>query len=208
MSIIKEDTTEWLYDCGACEHITNNKDLLTNYTKSPNKLSCANGSKFSYEGFGEYEFQINDKKIKLKRVLYSPDITRNIISAIELAKTGIKTITEPLNKESNIVKLTLMDSNNKIIHKIFSTKSNQFLLRVNNVNKNEIMSINNNNNKMIWHRRLGYFYNKEIEKYLKDHEINEPECLDCKIAKMKRNPHNHETPKASELLEIILSSKK
>ena len=22
----KEETTEWLYDCGACEHITNNKN--------------------------------------------------------------------------------------------------------------------------------------------------------------------------------------
>jgi len=202
----KEETTEWLYDCGACEHITNNKNLLTNYTKSPNELLCANGSKFSYDGFGEYEFQINDTKIKLKRVLYSPDVTRNIISAIELAKIGIKTITEPLNKNSNIVKLTLMDSNNKIIHNIFSTKSNQFLLHVNNVkmlDKNEIMSINDS--KMTWHRRLGHFYNKEMEKYLKDHDVSEPDCLDCKIAKMKRSPHNRETPKASELLEVIHS---
>jgi len=61
--------------------------------------------KFSYEDFGKYEFHINDTKIKLKRVLYSPDVTINIISAIELAKIGIKTITEPLNKDSNIVKL-------------------------------------------------------------------------------------------------------
>ena len=45
-------------------------------------------------------------------MFYSPDVTRNIIIAIELAKIGIKTITEPLNKDSNIVKLSLMDSNN------------------------------------------------------------------------------------------------
>jgi len=43
----KEETTEWLYDCGGCEHITNNKNLLTNYTKSPSEFSCANGSKFN-----------------------------------------------------------------------------------------------------------------------------------------------------------------
>jgi len=101
-----------------------------------------------------------------------------------------------------------MDSNNKIIHKIFSTKSNQFLLHINNVkilNKNEIMSINDN--KMTWHRHLGHFYNKEMEKYLKDHDhdVNEPDGLDYKIAKMKRGPHNRETPKASELLKVIHS---
>jgi len=79
----KEETTKWLYDCVVCEHITNNKNLLTNYTKSPSELSCANGSKFSYEGFGEYEFLINDMKIKFKCVLWSPDVIRNIISAIE-----------------------------------------------------------------------------------------------------------------------------
>jgi len=71
------------------------------------------------------------------------------------------------------------------------------------LDNNEIMSINDS--KMSWHRRLGHFYNKEMEKYLKDYDVNEPDCLDCKIAKMKRIPHNRETPKASELLEVIHS---
>ena len=121
-----DETIEWLYDCGACEHITNNKNLLTKYIKSPSELSCSNGSKITYEGYGEYELKINNTTIKLNRVLYSPDITRNIISAIELAKIGIKTITEPLNNNKNIVKLTILDSNNKIIHNIFSTETNLF----------------------------------------------------------------------------------
>jgi len=64
-------------------------------------------------------FIINDTTIKLNLVLHSPNITRNIISSIKQTKICIKSITEPLNNNSNIIKLTIINSNNKIIYKNF-----------------------------------------------------------------------------------------
>jgi len=205
--IIKEteNKTEWLYDCGACEHITNNLTILKNFIREPNKLRCANGTYFTYEGYGEYEFKIKDRKYHLKRVLYSKEITKNIISAIELAKIGIKAFT---TFENNKVKLLIMDENYNIIQEIISNKHNQFFLKVYSINF--VKSINSidkvENFKMIWHRRLGHYYNNNLLKYLMDHDIKvNDDCHDCKITKMKRISHNKETPKAKEILEVIHS---
>jgi len=59
--------------------------------------------------------------------------------------------------------------------------------------------------KLIWHRRLGHFYHNNLEKYLKIHKITEPLCIDCKVSKMKKKPHNQEVPKATQILEVIHS---
>jgi len=47
----KDEKKEWLYDCRVCEHITNNKNLLTNFIKSPSELSCANDSKSCFKAY-------------------------------------------------------------------------------------------------------------------------------------------------------------
>ena len=58
---------------------------------------------------------------------------------------------------------------------------------------------------MLWHRRLGHFYNENLTKYLKLHNVKINECLDCKIAKLNRKPHNGNTPKAKHPLDVIHS---
>ena len=58
---------------------------------------------------------------------------------------------------------------------------------------------------MIWYRRLGHFYNEDLKNYLKLHNIIESYCDDCKVSKMRRNPHNNQTPKSSIILEVIHS---
>jgi len=82
-----------------------------------------------------------------------------------------------------------MDENYNIIQEIISNKHNQFFLKVYSINF--VKSINSidkaENFKMIWHRRLGNFYNNNLLKYLMDHDIKvNDDCLDCKITKMKR----------------------
>ena len=101
-----------------------------------------------------------------------------------------------------------MDENYNIIQEIISNKHNQFFLKVYSINF--VKSINSidkvENFKMIWHRRLGHYYNNNLLKYLMDHDIKvNDDCHDCKITKMKRISHNKETPKAKEILEVIHS---
>jgi len=58
----------------------------------------------------EYKkFKINNHIIYLNKVLYSKDVTKDIISGIELAKTSVKTLTESVDGEE--VKLVFMDEN-------------------------------------------------------------------------------------------------
>jgi len=95
----------WLYDSGAGEHLTNDKSLLLNYKEEKVVLKCANGSPCVFEGYGEFHFNINSHKIILKRVLYSKDVARNMISGVELAKINIKAVTEHI--KDDIVRLTL-----------------------------------------------------------------------------------------------------
>jgi len=67
---------------------------------------------------------------------------------------------------------------------------------VNKLNKESILR---------WHRRFGHYYIEDMNKYLDMHNIKDPLCIDCRIAKMKRKSHNKKTPKAKQILEVIHS---
>ena len=205
----KYNKSSWLYDSGAGEHLTNDKSLLINYKEEKCILKCANNSSCVFEGHGEFHFFINSHKIVLKRLLYSKEVSRNIISGIELAKIDIKALTE----RSDRVKLTLIDKNNNTIGTFHSNNNNEiFFTAIHNDKtkqniKNYIFNINklNYDSKLIWHRRLGHYYIENIDNYLNLHNIKEPLCIDRKIYKMKRKPQNKEMPKASDILEVIHS---
>jgi len=206
-----EENHEWYYDIGRYEHIINNKSFLKDFKKEKVYLRCANNSVIEFEGYGSYEFCINDYKFNLKRVLYSEKVNKNLFSAIELAKLGIISIIKPLNDEK--VRLELRNIKNKHIGYFESNNYNQFKMEVlykvnnNSFKKKEILSVDKTDNisKEIWHRRLGHFYQNNLNKYLEMHNIKSPLCIDCKISKMKRIAHNGEPPKAKEKLEVIHS---
>jgi len=66
------------------------------------------------------------------------------------------------------------------------------------------MNIENFDDKSIeiWHRRLSHFYQRNSSKYLDQHDIIVPPCVDRKVSKM-RGSNKGEIPKVKELLEII-----
>jgi len=176
---------EWLYDSGTGEHTTNNKSILRNFKNEKINLSCANGTKCTFDGYGETILNINNYKIKLNRVLYSKDVTKNMISGIELAKIGIKVIIEEIN---NNVTLKMLDKNYKTIASFQANKRNEVnFTNVQNKkkyeisnNRNNIMAMQNFNNyqELLWHRRIGHYYNEDMQKYLQEHGINNHNCCD------------------------------
>jgi len=45
----------------------------------------------------------------------------------------------------------------------------------------------NNYQKFLWHRRIGHYYNEDMQKYLQEHGINNNNCCDeCKITKNEK----------------------
>jgi len=139
-----------------------------------------------------------------------------MISDIEFARTGTKVLIEEINNE---VIMCLLDENYKTVATFQANKKNEINITAippnhynhkNNEpieNSNYIMALQNfrSAKKIIWHRRLGHYYTKDLNKYLKLHNVDENFCNDCKIAKMRRNPHNKETLRASDTIEIIHS---
>ena len=193
----------WTFDTGASEHITNNKDLLHDFKENPITMSCANNSSCHFEGYGTFYGMINGHIITLDKVLYSPDINKNLISGIKLANNGIFSNIKNIN---NTIHLNLTTKNDDLIASIKPNEVNIVRIKF----KNLIMDPNVNStetdrNKTIWHNRLGHFYIKDIEKYLELHEVKDDLCKECSISKMKRSPHKGKTPKASKILETIHS---
>ena len=143
---INENYTYWIYDTGAAEHITNNKNILKNFTNKKIMLKCANNTMCEFQGYGTYEGKINNQNIKLKNVWYSEQIAMNLISGIKLAESGIIC---KINKESFKPQLEIKN-NWKLIFKTYVNKHNNFKIKTTNkiyskTNKiNEINCINKN----------------------------------------------------------------
>jgi len=117
------------------------------------------------------------------------------------------------DKHNSII-LKILDNNYNNIATFQANNSNEvkivathFNIENERNNKNNIMAIQNfrNAEELIWHQRLGHFYQENLKNFLNHHEINLDKCEDCRIAKMKRNPHNKTPPRAKEILEVIHS---
>jgi len=58
--------TTWTFDTGASEHITCNKDILTNFKKEKVILKCANNSLCEFEGSGYLRRKFKWFRFKIK----------------------------------------------------------------------------------------------------------------------------------------------
>eukprot|EP00833_Pecoramyces_ruminatium_P018465 jgi/Orpsp1_1/1192497/evm.model.d7180000093790.1 len=204
---LNHDYTLWTFDTGSSEHITNNKSILSNYTEFKLTMKCANNTICHFDGYGSYKCIINGFTIVLNKVLYSSKIIKSIISGIKLSKEGINT---KIYTNNNTTYLTLLNSDNKIINTFPSNSFNIIKIPIINLTPTELdlnYTTLNDSSKLLWHKRLGYFYLPNIDKYINMNNItnNNNHCTECKIPNLKHKPHNKPTPKASKILEIIHS---
>jgi len=132
----EDNYTTWTYDTGASEHITNNKNILEDYTENKTTMKCANNTLCHFEGYGTYHGIINNHKFTLNKVYYSTNSNKNIISRIKLAKSGINVSINNINEK---ISLTLTNNNNKIIDIIFPDQFN--IVRIKATNLKPISSI-------------------------------------------------------------------
>lgn len=200
--LLDSKLTVWTYDTGASEHITNDKSILENFTKQRITMRCANKSQCTFEGYGTFTGTINGHEITLKRVLYSKEINKNLISGIELAKDGIDASIKHINNNT-----TLFVNKGDILMGMFKANGSN-IIKIPILQRDfDYINSTELDEKTVkrWHNRLGHYYQEDINKYLKLHNINDNECMECKISKLRRNPHNKNPPRASNILEVIHS---
>ena len=107
----KEEEVIWTYDIGCSEHMTYDKNILKNFYKLDIKMKCANNTICNFEGRDTFEGMINGNYIKLNDVYYSPNINKNLISGIKLAKEGYSCKIK--NKGENIILYLKAEENKK-----------------------------------------------------------------------------------------------
>ena len=56
---LQNNKTPWTYDTGTSEHITNKKEIHTNFKEEKISMKCANDSICEFDGIGTYEGSIN-----------------------------------------------------------------------------------------------------------------------------------------------------
>jgi len=135
-----------------------------------------------FEGYGTFKGNINSYNIILNKVLYSKGINKN------------------LTNENNETTLTL-SINSAIIGKFKANNLNIIRIPISNEYLYDINSTKlDGKSLMLWHCRLGHYYQESINKYLHLHNIKTDNCVECKIAKLKNKPHSKTPPRAKKIL--------
>ena len=92
-STISHGSNDWLVDSGPSKHMTRYKESFINMSEheSPHKVKLRDGYQYPTKGSGESSYKIDSKKsLKIKDVLYVPQLRKNILSTSALDAKGIR----------------------------------------------------------------------------------------------------------------------
>jgi len=82
----------WLLDSGATSHMTNSKFIFENFVKEERDICLADkeGKKLISQGRGEIPVMIqsSEKRVRLRNVLYVPEINTNLLSVTKITDHG------------------------------------------------------------------------------------------------------------------------
>ena len=149
---------DWLLDSGATQHMCNNKEFFDELVKSEDStIFVANGDEVRVEGTGAITLQVmeeygNISDTRIENVLYSPRLSKNLLSVSRLAESGARVIYSgnkaEVIKEGRII-LTAVGKDK--LYKIKMLKPSRVAAHtVENKNFYYDADIN------VWHRRLGH----------------------------------------------------
>lgn len=207
---------DWFIDSAATCHMSNNERCFTKfYSRAVSRVFLANGGELCSRGVGEVDIlcRVNEdesKIVKLKNVLFVPDLDSCLLSVCKLAKEGFLfefTENECCMSKDNIVMLKGY-CNYQSLYKIDMGGS-----RVKKtIEKENFVSECIH----VWHRRLGHRNYEDIREIfgrglvkggrLKDCNCREKICQICVKGKMTRNKFpRHAEHRASEPGDLIHS---
>ena len=202
----KLDKNNWIFDSGATDNITFNKDLLHDYRKVNDRfVRTADGTPLNVEGIGSIKFDKNSKNYKLQEVLHVPKIKRNLISIKSLTSGGCMVIfkdNEILIKRNNnlIMKGILVDS----LYVLDNNPSDTYNLETSIIYKNDLH---------LWHNRLGHVNEQQLKELLKHADginFNKNDklskcsvCIEGKLTRSRKYYENKTKIKTKQILERI-----
>lgn len=215
-----EIPTEYLFDGGATDAVSNNKSLLSNYQPLPSPIpmrTAANDSHTVIVGKGDIEVAASDgEPTKIKDVYYCPKATTTIISPGALIANGAKISMT----DGNDYRITL--PNGKVLHACHKNRRWFIKSKVciptpcspSVTSSRHVCAIKSSVElSKLWHARFGHVSMKRIQKLFKLHsEYGLPElsqshvtCEDCLRCKGTRRRVLSTTNREPRVMEILVT---
>jgi len=209
----KKDMICWTLDSGASVNITNHLNILKNIKKNNERIYLANNQYITTKFIGDLTGYVNNHKITINNVYYSPEINNNLISISNLIKQGFKIV---FNTSSNKPCAILYNQDSQRIISIPSNNSNTFKIwmsthPLNFTNSNYDTNYSNELNYIhmksidkinLWHRRFAHFNINGIKNKLLKINIH-TKCPLCANSKLKNKPFQPSDNKSKFTFELI-----
>lgn len=144
------NTTQWCIDSGATSHMSNNKSFFSSIRDTNESVYLADGSRVIASGIGEgqliCEVPGENQIIKLKNVLYIPELDDNLISVKKVTENNYRVIfEEDTCKILDKNKVIAIAKNDGSLYRLMNAKST-----ISAQTATEAACIHK------WHRRLGH----------------------------------------------------
>ncbi len=207
-----ENQSGWIIDSGATQHMTYERDNLSEYVefKRPCKVNLGDDRVVLAYGKGTYRLSTDlngsGQKIALKNVLYLPELKRNLLSVQTMSKLGATVVFKEdecrISKDSKLIGIGTM-------------YGKLYMLKVISEEYVNVMK-KNNPNKELWHCRFGHLGMDNISKLLNENMVEgmsnarntdmSDVCEACVQGKQHRTPYPKKSSnKATELFKTVHS---
>ncbi|MBW0488997.1 hypothetical protein O181_028712 [Austropuccinia psidii MF-1] len=178
-------------DCGATHHMFSDKKLFTEFVQTPEERIATSDprSSLTCKGQGTVKINVNNESMTLHDCLYFPNITKNLVSLLDLCSKSI-TITKNgttfqlLNDEQVLLK-------GQIVNRLLTVNFNQPRTLLSRISTS-----------YTWHQRLGQPGNQAL-KSLGLKSLNEIPCDVCVRGKMTHLPFKGHFSKTTEPLDCL-----
>jgi hypothetical protein len=206
-----ENHSGWIIDSGATQHMTYERDSLSEYVefKRPCKVNLGDNRVILAYGKGTYRLSTDlngsSQKIALKNVLYLPELKRNLLSVQAMSKLGATVVFKGdecrISMDSRLVGIGIMHGK-------------LYMLKV--VLEEYVNVVKSDPNMELWHCRFGHLGMDNVSKLLnsrmvegmsgaKDGDMSDV-CEACVQGKQHRSPYPKKSSnKATELFETVHS---
>lgn len=197
------DIFEWVLDSGSSSHITFDKNALQEIVPVNTEIGVAKrGSALKIRQQGKIETD----KCLLRNVLYSPDITRNLLSVNAIVENGGEVL---FNEDGAKVYIK-----GELIFEAVRQGNGLFTVALSVLNKNEAL-LTQGSKALFWHNKLGHLGITNMKKLIsmsdgfkigiKELEQDLKNCDVCLKTKMTRKTFGPGRESATRPLQIIHS---
>ncbi|KAK2402146.1 putative mitochondrial protein [Trifolium repens] len=207
------ESMEWYFDTGCSNHMTGNRNILTDFDNCLNtKIKLANSKSIDAKGIGNVVIQRkNGRKSVIEKVLYVPGMQCNLMSVGQLLDKGFKVVLEDGT-------MKLFDSKQNLILKSIQSKNRTFKTQLKAV-EHECLAASTgehsqNKDSELWHKRNGHLNFKSLSLLnSKNMVLGLPSvitpvetCTTCLLGKQPRDSFkNHLPMRSNEVLNVVHS---